>query len=206
VDDERRVGEEGARFERAIGAIDAANAEDPNVVVVRGQRGPKELLHAELVTDWLGRLAPDADDALRLAARGHHLRRWAIPRTSYPAGRAGYLRWRRAQHDELSRALGGILETAGYAPDTVARVQALVTKRNLGRDADAQVLEDALCLVFVETQFHDLAARLDRPKMIDVVRKTVRKMSPRGVELAAGVELADDDRALLTEALAEPPG
>jgi uncharacterized protein DUF4202 len=194
------------RFDLAIAAIDAANAEDPNIVDVRGTRGPKEVVHAELVTEWVRRLAPDPSDALLLAARGHHLRRWAIPRSSYPAGRPGYLRWRRAQHTQHARELGEILATAGYDGATIERVQALVTKRNLGRDAEAQTLEDALCLVFVETQFHELAARLDRDKMVDVVRKTVRKMSPQGVELAGGLPLAAGDRELLLQALAPEPG
>jgi len=189
------------RFARAVAAIDAVNRDDPNVVEVRGRRGPKELLHAELVTEWVRRLAPDAGEPLLLAARGHHLRRWAIPRRSYPDGRAGYLRWRRTQHRAHARELGDILEAAGYDGATVERVQAIVTKRNLGRDPDAQVLEDALCLVFVETQFHDLAARLDRDKMIEVVRKTVRKMSPEGVALVGEVDLAPGDRALLAAAL-----
>jgi hypothetical protein len=192
-----------ARFDRAIAAIDAANAEDPTVATVRGRSGPKEQLHAELVTEWVHRLAPGADEALLLAARGHHLRRWAIPRASYPTGRAGYLKWRNAQHRRHAEELGGILEAAGYDAETVARVQGLVSKRALGRDPDAQVLEDALCLVFVETQFHDLAARLERDKMIDVVRKTVAKMSDAGVQLAAGLDLAPADRALLAEALTD---
>jgi hypothetical protein len=190
------------RFELAIAAIDAANAEDPNVVEVHGRRGPKEVVHAELVTEWVHRLAPDASDALLLAARGHHLRRWAIPRSSYPTGRPGYLRWRRAQHTQHAQELGAILETAGYDNVTVECVQTLVTKRNLGRDPETQALEDAMCLVFVETQFHELAARLDHDKMVEVVRKTVRKMSPPAVELAGGLPLDAADRELLLEALA----
>jgi uncharacterized protein DUF4202 len=191
-----------SRFERAIAAIDAANAADPTVVTVRGELGPKELLHAELVTEWVQRLAPDAGEPLLLAARGHHLHRWAIPRASYPSGRAGYLKWRKAQHRQLAEELGAILGEAGYDDGTVAEVRDLVTKRKLGRDPDAQVLEDALCLVFVETQFHDLAGRLDADKMVDVVRKTVKKMSPQAVELAAGLPLSDGDRAVLAAALA----
>jgi Domain of unknown function (DUF4202) len=189
------------RFDRAISAIDAANAADPTVVTVRGERGPKELLHAELVTEWVRRLAPDTGEPLLLAARGHHLRRWAIPRGSYPTGRAGYLKWRKAQHRQHSEELGAMLVQAGYDDATVAEVRDLVTKRNLGRDPDAQVLEDALCLVFVETQFHDLAGRLDPDKMVDVVRKTVKKMSPQAVELAASLPLTDADRAVLAAAL-----
>src|SRR5829696_6272102 len=112
------------------------------IVSVRERTGPKEILHAKLVTEWVERLAPHADEALLVAARGHHFRRWTSPRTSFPAGRAGYLRWRKALHAQHARELGDVLAGVGYEPATIARVQALVRKDDLGRDADAQVLED----------------------------------------------------------------
>lgn len=174
-----------ARFDRAIAAIDATNAADPNEVVVRGRSGPKEVLHAELVTAWVMQLRPDAGEALLLAARAHHLERWVIPRASYPAGRAGYLRWRRALHDLHAERTATILRGAGYDDDTIGRVADLVRKRDLAHDADTQTLEDALCLVFVETQLDELAARLAPDKLSGVLAKTLRKMSPRAIELAA---------------------
>src|SRR5690349_14877152 len=93
------------RIRAAWAAIDAANASDPTLVPVRGETGPKEILHAQLVTAWVERLQPEASDALLLAARGHHLRRWTVPRNSYPAGRAGYLRWRKALHEQHATEL-----------------------------------------------------------------------------------------------------
>jgi hypothetical protein len=75
------------RFEHAIAAIDAANAEDPDCIEFRGETRPKELVHAELMTGWVRRLAPDASEAQMLAARAdHHLRRWVVPRATYPEG------------------------------------------------------------------------------------------------------------------------
>ena len=198
------------RLARAVAAIDAANADDPNTVVVAGPAGPggreqgiarpKELVHAELMTAWVTRLRPDASEALLLAARAHHIRRWLVPRASYPEGRAGYLRWRRDLHERHASEVGAILEAVGYDATTIARVQHIVRKRDLARDPDVQVLEDALCLVFIETQFAELAAKLDRPKMVDVVRKTLKKMSPQGQTMALSLPLPDDDRALIEEA------
>ena len=51
----------------------------------------------------------------------------------------------------------------GWDEATIARVEDLVHKRGLGKvsDADVQALEDALCLVFIETQYDELAAKLD---------------------------------------------
>src|SRR5687767_4103655 len=111
--------EGGDRFERAVAAVDAANAADPNRIVARGEERRKEVAHAELASEWVRRLRPDAGEELLLAARAHHVRRWSIPRESYPTGRAGYLKWRRALHDLRSELTGEILERAGYEPAAV---------------------------------------------------------------------------------------
>ena len=188
----------GDRFDRAIVAIDAANADDPNTIVVRGEERPKELAHAELVSAWVVALQPDASEALRLAARAHHLRRWTVPRSSYPTGRAGYLRWRRELHEQHAREVGEILTAVGYDDATIARVQDVVRKRGLGKDPEVQTLEDALCLVFLETQFHDLAARLEPDTLDGVVDKTLKKMSPAAIARVADLDLTPEDRSLLT--------
>ena len=185
------------RFGRAIAAIDAANGDDPNTIVVRGEARPKELAHAEMVSMWVVALQPDASEALQLAARAHHLRRWTVPRTSYPAGRAGYLRWRRDLHEQHAREVGEILAGVGYDDETIARVQDLVRKRGLGKDPEVQTLEDALCLVFLETQFDDLAARLDQDKLDGVVDKTLKKMSPDAIARVADLDLTPEARARL---------
>ena len=190
------------RFDQAIAAIDAANADDPAHIVVRGVERPKELAHAELMTEWVRRLRPDASEALLLAARAHHIRRWTVPRTSYPEGRAGYLKWRRDLHGVHAEEVGGILANAGYDQATVARVQEIVKKRNLAHDPDVQVLEDALCLVFLETQFHELAAKTEADKMVDITRKTLAKMSDEGKRFALAMTLDPSDVAIVERALA----
>src|ERR1700709_2157394 len=126
------------RFARAIAAIDAGNADDPNAVTIRGRTGPKEILHAELVTEWVTRLQPDASEPLLLAARGHHFRRWTVPRSSAPTGRARYLKWRKSLQEQHARELGELLTSAGYDDDSVARVQAIVRKEKLARDPEVQ--------------------------------------------------------------------
>src|SRR5260221_9164303 len=87
-------GEQRARFERAIAAIDAAHAEDPEKDAAGEAR---ELVYARRMSAWLERLAPQASEALTLAVRSQHPRRWAIPRSSYPEGKAGDLRWRKEE-------------------------------------------------------------------------------------------------------------
>jgi hypothetical protein len=189
------------RLGRAIAAIDAVNRGDPTRVEVGRTRGPKELVHAQLVSDWVRRLTPEPSEALLIAARAHHLRRWTIARSSYPVGRVGYLRWRKALHEQHARDVGEILETVGYDGSTIARVQNLVRKHGLGTDPEVQVLEDALCLVFIETQLGDFARRVKPEKLAGIVAKTTQKMSPRAVQLALALDLDLEHRALLDELL-----
>lgn len=188
------------RLRRAIAAIDAANADDPNRIVWEGRERPKEQAHAELVGAWVERLRPDAGEALRLAARAHHVRRWEIDRADFPEGVQGYHRWRRALQKLHAETAAGILRDLGYDAATVERVQDLIRKRGLGRDDEVQALEDALCLVFLQTQLADLAKRLDETKLLDVMRKTLAKMSPEAIEHANALPLSREERALLARA------
>ena len=157
-----------------------------------------------LATEWIERLVHSPSDELRLATRAHHIRRWTIPRSDYPDGRAGYYRWRRALQQLHADEVSEILETEGYAEVTRSRVRALVRKEGLGRGGDPEVqsFEDALCLVFLETQLASTAAKLgDSERTVDVLRKTARKMSPLALELAAALPLSDAERSLLKRAL-----
>lgn len=192
----------GERFAAAIAAIDAANAADPNEVTIGDVTGPKELVHGRMMSAWIAQLTPGAGEALQLAARGHHIRRWERPRSNYESGRAGYLRWRTELHDFHAAAMADILRVAGYDDAAIARVSDILHKRGLGRDAEVQSFEDALALVFIETQMHDLAARLDEATMVRALARTWRKMSDHGRDAARSIPIAPEDRALLERAIA----
>ncbi|CAB4881335.1 unannotated protein [freshwater metagenome] len=190
-------------LQAAAAAIDDANANDPTVVAVRGELRPLAMAHGQLAVEWVQHLAEAPDDALLLAARAHHLRRWELQRTSYPEGRAGYLRWRRDQKQRHARDIEVILLGAGYGADTVERVQALIRRDGLGTDPSAQIIEDAACLVFIETQLADMAPRFERAHLLDIIRKTARKMSPAGLDAVSRIALGDVERELLAAALAQ---
>ena len=169
---------------------------------MRGETRPKELAHAELMSAWVETLDPAASEALRLAARAHHVRRWEIPRSSRPEGRRGYLEWRVALHDHHAQTTARILEDAGYDAALIERVGTILRKRGLGRDPEVQTFEDALCLVFLETQLAATASKLDdREKAIDVLRRTAAKMSPEALALAQELQLEPEERLLLESAL-----
>jgi hypothetical protein len=162
------------------------------------------------MTEWVGRLDRDADEAQLLAARAHHLRRWAHPRSAEPDGRAGYLRWRAEAKRRHATEVGEILAGVGYDTETIDRVQALVAKRGLGRgdrpDVDGrpdpfQVHEDALCLVFLTTQFDELLEKVGDEKTIVVLARTLAKMGDRGRSEALALDLDQRQLALVGAAL-----
>lgn len=189
------------RFNEALRRFDAENARDPNRARDGGQEHPREWLYARRLTEWVLRLCPDAAEPLRLAARCQHLCRWTIPRDCYPLTRAGYLRWREELKAFHARRAGEILREVGYPEEIIARVQALNLKRDFPADPDSRVLEDALCLVFLQYQFADLAAKTAEDKMVSVLRKTWAKMTPRARELALRLPYGDRERGLLERAL-----
>ena len=190
-----------ARFDRAIRRFDTANAADPNREVMDGVELPRELLYALRLTDWVLSLQPEASEALRLAARCQHLCRWESPRSNYPMDRAGYLRWRADLKKFHAEKSGAILREVGYGEEMIVRVQALNLKKDLGKDPDCQVLEDALCLVFLQYQLADLAAKTDDEKVINALKKSWAKMSEQGRAEALKLNYGERELALVKAAL-----
>ena len=148
------------------------------------------------------RLDPQASTALLLASRCQHLRRWEIPRSSYPAGRAGYLRWRKRLREYHARCASDILEEMGWPAGVADQVRQLNLKSRLGQAGDIQTLEDALCLAFLESEYPAFLSRTSPDRMAGILAKTWRKMSPRGRRHALGLPLEGRAKALLGEALA----
>jgi Domain of unknown function (DUF4202) len=187
------------RYGDALARIDAAHAEDP--ARTAGGR-PKELVYAERMSACLERLAPQASEALRLAARCQHIRRWEIRRADYPEGAAGYRQWRVDEAAAHARVAAEILGAAGYEPATVQRVQSLLRKERLKADPDVQLLEDVGCLVFLEHELAGFARKHEEAKLVDILRKTWRKMSPAGQQAALALPMPAAHRALVEKALA----
>jgi hypothetical protein len=180
--------------------MDAANAEDPRSVLVDGQPQPRELVFARNVYEWVRRLTPDASEELLLAARGHTLRRWAIPRDQYPQTTIGYHAWREALAQFHSQEAVAILQSLGYPRDKIERVRALITREKWPEDAEARVLEDADCLAFLEQKLAAYVDEWGEAKTIRILKRTMRKMTPQAVAEAARLSLGERERELLGKA------
>jgi hypothetical protein len=192
---------DAARFEAALRRFDAENARDPNVETADGLAQPRELLYARRLSGWVLRLCPDASEELRLAARCQHLCRWEIPRNSHPMTRAGYLQWRATLKKFHAQRAGEILGELGYGGDVIRRVRDLNLKKNFPADPESRVLEDALCLVFLQFQLADLAAKTDEAKTINALQKSWQKMTGAARAEALKLNHGPREKALLEQAL-----
>ena len=190
-----------SRFEIAIRRFDEENSRDPNTETVNGGARPRELVYAERLTAWVLKLCPNASEPLRLAARCQHLCRWLSPRDSHPMTRPGYLQWRAELKKFHAQKSGEILREVGYTDDVVERVQSLNLKKDFPRDPESCILEDALCLVFLEHQLADLAAKTDDEKIITALQKSWKKMTPAGHAEALKLSYGPREQALLNRAL-----
>lgn len=187
---------------KVLARLDELNAGDPNTETVDGTPRAGELVFADRLESWVRRLEPNPSEELVIAARGQHVRRWTVPRARYPEGRAGYLRWR----EDLKRLHADIvaeeMRSEGFGEASISRARAIVLKRDLASNRDVQTMEDALCLVFLESQFEQLRVKTPDDKMVDILRKTWRKMSEKGRAAALALPVPAQHRALIERALA----
>ena len=171
------------RLQAVISEIDAANAQDPRKELANGNSYPREVIYSERLSACLSRLYPEASEALRIAARAQHIRRWEIPRSGYPLGRDGYNAWRTACRDHHAALTSAIMRRHGYAEGEIAQVVKIIRKEQLKRDPESQALENVVAVVFVQHYLEAFVADhkdYDDAKLAGILRKTLRKMDAAG--------------------------
>jgi hypothetical protein len=188
-------------FARAVAAIDDANRRDPNSVLLDGMEQPAELVYSQRMSETLDRFCPYASEELRLAARAQHIERWITPRADFPMDRVGYLKWRTQLKRHHGSRLEAIMIEAGYDQETAGRAASLVRKEGLKSNPETQALEDVICLVFLEHYAEAFASGHDDDKVVSIIQKTWRKMSPAGHEKAQSLELPERLGRLVGRAL-----
>ena len=108
-----------ARFQKAVDAFDAYNAQDPNEEMVNGVSIPKELLYAQRMSKRLLEFLPDANESLQLAARSQHIGRWEIARSNFPMDKKGYFQWRNELKKHHASIAWRILNKCGYESESI---------------------------------------------------------------------------------------
>lgn len=192
------------RFEQAFVKFDAANAADPNQDVFEGVIYPKELLYSKRMTVMLKHFEPNASETLQLAARCQHICRWKISRDNYPMDRVGYKCWRMELYKFHGEITGGIMREVGYDEEMIANVQALLRKEKLKTNPESQSLEDVVGLVFLQyylVNFINKYNHFEEEKLLNILRKTWKKMSEKGHITALKFNFTSELREVINKVL-----
>ncbi|HEY4618117.1 MAG TPA: DUF4202 domain-containing protein [Flavobacterium sp.] len=188
-------------FHNASELIDAENAQDPNREIYQTKSYPKELLYSNRMYEKLMEFHPDASEAVQIASKAQHICRWKIARETYPMDRVGYLKWREDLKKFHAKTTAGILEKVGYDSNFIARVSFLIEKKLLKKDEETQLLEDVICLVFLEFYLDPFVQKHDRDKMKNIILKTWNKMSDKGHQEALKINYSSANLQLIKEAI-----
>jgi hypothetical protein len=196
------------QLECVLTEIDKANRADPASEVLAGRVVPRAYAYSLHMTRWLYVLAPEPSEVMQVACRAQHIERWKMPRSDYPEGRKSYYKWRQACNYMHGQRAAEIMAECDYPPSECERVKTVITKRELRKDPNTQLLEDVACLVFLEKYFAGFFAdnaEYDREKWLRIVRRTWGKMSPRAhaQALILADALPSHLQMLLQEALAD---
>ena len=192
---------ETSKFKRAITLIDNKNSEDTRFEYFQGQEYPKELLYSQRMIQNLLLFKPDASEELQLAARAQHICRWKIERKEYPMDRIGYLKWRETLKKMHAKITSDVLNEVGYNQKFINRVSFLINKKLIKKDEETQILEDVICLVFLQYYFEEFADKHLDKKVIEIIMKTWIKMSIKGQEAVKGLTFSERCQSLIKEAL-----
>ena len=190
------------KFIKAIHLFDQANSKDPHIEISDGIEFPKELLYAQRMTQKLNEFDPNASVEVQLAVRCQHICRWEISRDSYEMNRMGYLSWRRDLAKFHADKASGILKEVGYDNFVIDKVTFLLQKKQLKRNEDTQLLEDVICLIFLENYFENFSEKYSEDKLIDIVQKTWAKMSDKGHQWALKINYSKKALNLIQKAIA----
>jgi len=189
------------KFKKAMDAFDQYNSKDPNHEIVNGQPVPKELLYAQRMTERLLIFHPESSQYLQLAARSQHIGRWEIPRSQYSIDKKGYFQWRNKLKEHHASIVEPILKETGYDEFTIEKVKVLLLKKDLTTNSDTQALEDVVCLVFLGYYIEEFAEKHEDEKVVDILRKTIKKMSAKAIQAVEQLSLSNKIKSLIHAAV-----
>lgn len=180
--------------------IDRLNQQDPNKVEWQGQSVAKEWLYGLRMSEALHAYQPEANEALQIAARAQHIGRWKIPRSEYPMDRMGYLQWREKLKQLHSSIISDLLLEHHYSKDMIDEVIRLITKYKFKTNPDAQLLEDVVCIVFLQHYLDEFSQKHPEEKVIEILQKTWKKISPQGQSYILELPLSSTTKSFLDKA------
>lgn len=184
-------------YKKACLAIDEVHAEDTNKEIVDGVEMAAELIYSRRMLGVLTEFSVDANFKMKLAVQCQHFERWTIARNLYPMDKKGYYQWRKAVLEYQINRMTEVLSNCGFATNNIHQISDILQNRGKKEHIDGQVLEDVACIVFVEWYLPAFAEKHDPEKVIDIVKKTTKKISEEGMIAISGRKLSASVQEIL---------
>ncbi len=182
-----------------------ARAERRIAEVIAGSGVPEDPVHSRNTPEWLLRLDPKADPALRIAALGHDIERAVEERKVRRADFAEYDAFKAAHARNSAAMLREILSECGVGDEVLTReVERLVCAHEVGGDPRSDLLKDADSLSYFDV---NLPLYFERHGWEETRRRCVwgyRRLSEPARSMAANLAYPSDElKRLIAESLSE---
>jgi len=160
---------------------------------------PSELLYGKRMLAILEMVYLDSSYTIKLAVQCQHLKRWGIPRSDYPYDRRGYHEWRRVVMEYQLEQTQLILSNVNIEAVDIQFILNVLRNQGDKSNPDSQIIMDTACLVFLKWYMEAFAIKHESEKVLDILKKTMRKMSETGLYLISRLDLPVSTKQILEQ-------
>lgn len=163
---------------------------------------PEDPVHAESTLEWLLKLRPDADEALRLAALGHDIERAVETRRVRKSRFRTFDEFKAAHASNSAEILRSLLEECRVTERVTTEVCRLVRLHETGGDERSDILKNADSLSYFQDNLPLYYARNGREETKRRAAWGYARLSPELRRIVARFRFESDDlNTLLQEVI-----
>ena len=154
---------------------------------------PEDPNHSKNTLEWLLKLKPDADEALKLAALGHDIERAMEKHKVRRADFKDFDEFKAVHAGNSADILKKVMEDCGVEEAIVEEVCRLVRLHEVGGDPRSNLLKDADAISYFDV---NLPLYFERNGWDETKRRTIwgyRRLSERMKKIAAGLNYQNED-------------
>lgn len=185
------------QYLQAANAIENVHQSDASTTYENEMEWAAELIYSERMLQILDKLEPNPSFELKLAAQCQHLERWIVNRGSYPMDRKGYHQWRKAVMDYQLGKTSEILTSVGISQEDITMVLDIISRKGVKHPYESQLIIDVSCVVFIKWYLDPFAEKHEQEKVVDILAKTAKRMSPKALEMVSTLTLSEGSAKLL---------
>lgn len=189
------------QYHKAIIAIEQIHSKDITQEQHNGSLIPAEFLYGKRMLKTLELVSPESSYAMKLAVQCQHLQRWGVPRSSYTYDRRGYHEWRREVMKYQLEQTINLLSSISIDEIDIKWIAQVINAQENKADSNGLIIMDTACLVFLKWYMEPFAKKHESEKVLDILKKTFRKMSTDAQNLISKLDLPESSLQVLNQAI-----